>query len=228
MSVKQRNPTQREWSQHDAALWHTCEIAVDLVAGNRPRPAMEVLTPFPLRLGPDERVWASGEFQVADFRAVGDGSYVHNSGFFLGRGIVGLAGSVAFLAGQAAVNKSRRDAAAEAAAPRWVVVDQGLVYLTAYGCYLASGGLGTWPYRAISGGEMVGPREFNFYGQTPQGPVNLILVSDWAELAFITWALAVHPRHPQLLGGGWLPPDWLAWCASQGYRTRLPAPALTR
>ena len=35
------------------------------------------------------------------------------------------------------------------------------------------------------------------------------IASDWAELVFVLWALARHPRHPQLINGEWLPPGWL-------------------
>jgi hypothetical protein len=36
-----------------------------------------------------------------------------------------------------------------------------------------------------------------------------MLTSDWAEPVFVTWALIMHPKHPQLVSGGWLPSRWI-------------------
>lgn len=83
-------------------------------------------------------------------------------------------------------------------------IDTGMIYVSAYGFYLSGeGGLYPWSWG-----------------------FSWILRSDWAELVFVTWALAVHPRHPQLLTGGWLPPGWLDWAAGHHW-TRLVSPAIT-
>lgn len=216
------------WTQHDAALWHTCEIASDLAAGRMPTSTREVLAPFPPRLGPGERFWASGGFDLLRLQAAGDGSYMHSSGMFFATGAVGLAATAAFAVGQAAGNRSRREAAAAATVPQWTVVDQGELFVSAFGFYLQSQGIWPWQWAAVNGAQMVAPRQVELYGDSEGGPVHWIVTSDWAELLFITWALTIHPRHPQLIGGGWLPPGWLQHCATHGYGTRLTSAALTR
>jgi len=158
-----------DWNAHDTALWHTCEIAVDLAAGRVPQALREVLAPFPPP-APDRAFWASGTFELMDLRAAGDGSYMRNDGFFFATGPLGLALTAAAAVGKAAGN--------------------------------------------------------SFQGQSEAGPISWILVSDWAELLFVTWALLFHPRHPQLLSGAWLPPGWLDRCAAHAYRTRLASPRL--
>jgi hypothetical protein len=55
---------------------------------------------------------------------------------------------------------------------------------------------------------MAAPAAVQISGEGANGPISWLLSSDWAELIFVSWALARHPRHPQLLSGGWLPPGW--------------------
>ncbi len=214
------------WSAHDTALWHTCEIAVDLAAGRAPQALPEVLAPFPPPPG-DRSFWASGVFELLDWRAVGDGTYMQNNGFFFASGPLGLALTAAATVGRAAGNHSRRRAAADSTVPRWVIVDSGLAYLAPSGFTMHTARAPLyWPYTALSSAQMVGPRSVHFQGQSDSGPVSWILLSDWAELLFVTWALRCHPRHPQLLTGAWLPPGWLDRCAQHAYRTRLVSPEL--
>jgi hypothetical protein len=66
------------WTDRDSALWHTCEIAVDLAAGTVPDPRLLVVATFPARLASDERFWAEGPFELLEERAIGDGRYVQN------------------------------------------------------------------------------------------------------------------------------------------------------
>lgn len=223
-----RDRGQRSWTDHDTALWHACEAAFDLLAGRPPLQHSQVLAPFPEAFAADERFWASGPFELAEMRAHGDGSYMQNTGFFFATGAAGLAATAAVAATRAAGNSARRNAAAAALVPRWTTIDHGVVFVSFYGFYLHTPrGVFRWSFDAVTAGEMVGPRLWHLYGDSDNGPVSWILGSDWAELAFVTWALRKHPRHPQLLEGGWLPPDWLNWCVSQGHGTRLQTPALT-
>ncbi len=53
-----------------------------------------------------------------------------------------------------------------------------------------------------------------------------MLQSDWAELIFITWAIARHPRHPQLVSGGLFPPGWAGHAAAHHHGVPPPAPGL--
>src|SRR4051812_40547372 len=121
-----------EWGAHDSALWYTCEIAVDLVNGRVPASTPEVLAPFPPQ-HPDSSFWASGEFSLLDLRAAGDGSYMHNGGFFFATGSIGLAATAITAVGRAAGNRARRKAAEEAAVPRWTVIDAGHLYVAPSG-----------------------------------------------------------------------------------------------
>ncbi len=105
-------------------------------------------------------------------------------------------------------------------------IDAGTLYVSAYGFYLhVATGLHSWHWNGITMASMVGPGDVQFTGESSRGPISWILRSDWAELVFVTWALAAHPRHPQLLTGAWLPPGGLRRAAGQ-HRTRLTTPAI--
>jgi hypothetical protein len=124
--------------------------------------------------------------------------------------------------GRATGNNARRRAAADAAMPRWTVIDGGQLYLAPSGFSMHSpGGLYNWDYASVDCADMVAPQCVHFQGLSTQGPVSWILSSVWAELMFVSWALRLHRQHPQLVGGGWLPLDWLQRCETFGYRTRL-------
>lgn len=227
--MKRKPDAAPTWTDYDTALWHTCQIAFDLVRGNSPGPAYRVLAPFPARFAPDERFWCSGGFQLLEQRASGDGSYVHDSSFFFATGAAGIIGTAAFAASRAAGNSARRTAAQAATIPRWTVVDAGQLHLSRLGFYMQSAsGIFPWNYAAVSGAQMVGPRTMHFYGESERGQVSWLLVSDWAELSFLTWAITHHPQHPQLHTGGWLPPGWLHWASERGHRTHLSTPVLAR
>jgi len=59
---------------------------VDLAAGTVPLPRQQVASLFPPQLGYDEQFWAVGPFSLLEQRALGDGSYQHNGGFFYATG----------------------------------------------------------------------------------------------------------------------------------------------
>ena len=108
MVQKSPRPT---WTDRDSALWHTCEIAVDLANGIIPRPRLEVVASFPPQFGRDEEFLASGPFELFDFHAPGDGTYMHSGSFFFATGAAGLAATAAVAVGRAIGNGSRRRAA---------------------------------------------------------------------------------------------------------------------
>lgn len=220
-------PTSK-WTHRDSALWHTCEIAVELVAGRPPQPLQEIAAPFPPRFHVEERYWAAGPFQLLDYAAAGDGSYYHDDSWFFAWGPGAIVATLAHAAGKAIGNSYRQRAAETAATPRWTVIEQGTVYVTGYGFYMhTSSRLFSWCWSGISVASMVEPGAMQMQGDTDDGrTISWILRSDWAELVFITWAFARHPRHMQLVDGSWLPPGWMAWCASQRYPTRLTTPML--
>lgn len=209
------------WSPHDSALWYTCEIAADLAAGSPVLPRLNVSAPFP-PAPPDQQFWATGPFQLLDYRALGDGSYLHNGSFFLATGPIGIAASAVHLAGRAVGNSGRKKAAARDAVPRWVPIAHGGLYLSRHGFIMQPGAqLWHWAYSALHSAEMVDRGVVQFHGNSTTGPVNWTLVSDWAELLFVTWALQHHPRHPQLVDGEWLPDAWLQRCKDLSSATRL-------
>lgn len=219
--------TTAPWTDRDTALWHTCEIAAVLAHGRIPPPRQQVVSIFPPQLAPDEQYWAAGPYLLNEELAPGDGSYVHDSGYFLATGRGGLTATAAVAAFRAAGNARRRRRAEEAAVPRWTPIEHGTVYLSAYGFSLhGPGGVSPWGWPSVTAAQMVAPGAVHLLGASVRGQVSWILQSDWAELLFVAWALARHRQHPQLITGSWLPPGWLQRCAEFSQQTRLASPAL--
>lgn len=114
-----------------------------------------------------------------------------------------------------------------AAAPHWTEIDRGTVFVSALGFHLATDrAVWSWGWASITAAQVDGPGAVHLLGQGADGQTSWLLSSDWAELLFLTWAFAEHPRHPQLQSGEWLPPGWLEWDAGQQWRTRLTSAAL--
>jgi hypothetical protein len=198
--MSKRESVTMGWTDRDRALWHTCEIAVDLSQGRVPAPRLQVVSIFPPQLGPDEQYWAAGAYVLDEERAFGDGSYLQDSGYFLATGPGGLTMTAAVAAFRAVGNSRRRRQAAQAAIPRWTQVNHGVLYLSRYGVHLhSSEGLYPWDWASITAAQMVAPAAVHVLGNSTRGPVAWILHSDWAELLLVAWTLARHPRHPQLL-----------------------------
>ncbi|MEJ2866371.1 hypothetical protein WCD74_01255 [Actinomycetospora sp. OC33-EN08] len=211
------------WTEHDSALWLTCEIAAQLARGGPVDPPQRFAAPFPPAYDPTEEFWAGGTYEIARFFAAGDGSYMHHSGAVFGGGLLGLAFGATMAAGRAVGNSSRRKAAEAAATPRWYKVEAGNLFITGAGVYLRNDrGISSWSWFDILMGEMVGPRDLMFQ---PQNSEQLIVSSDWSELIFVLWAMRRFPTHHQLLTGGWLPPDWLSKAAAY-YPSSLRTPQL--
>lgn len=205
--------SESQWSEHDSALWITCEVAAQLARGAIVEPPQRFAAPFPPRLEPGEEFWGGGGFEIARYFARGDGSYTHHSGAFIGGGVLGLTLGAGMAAGRAIGNAGRRRAAEHAATPRWHTVDSGELYVTCAGMYLrADQGISSWSWFDVVMADMVGPRQMQFQ---PHGSEQLILRSDWAEMAFMLWALRRFPTHHQLLTGGWLPEGWLSRAAAR-------------
>ena len=101
-------------SQHDAAIWRTVCIN-DLVDSGRFHEVPHVPTTFPGALSPEEKVMATGPFALHEFMSIGDGTYVHDAGFFFASGRYGAALTAGVAIGRAVGNRSRRRAAADAA-----------------------------------------------------------------------------------------------------------------
>lgn len=192
-----------------AALHLTETVANALLQGIPPASLPTVHAPFPPQFAADERLWAVGPFRLHDFRALGDGTYMQDQSWAFGTGVLGV-GLMAATWGTRIIGNNRRRAEAEAAmVPRWVEIDAGELHAGTHGFYLRSPqGFGAWSWPSIFSAEMLGPGWLRFDGDARHGPVNWSVVSDWAELLFLTWAAARHPQHPQLVNGTWWPGIW--------------------
>ncbi len=208
---------QPTWSTHDAAVWHTVDIVQTALASRLDeRPTMHA--PFPPRHGADERILAQGDFQLYTHTAIGDGSYQHSNSFLFATGGVGLAMTAGFAVAQAAGNASRRNQAAQDAVPRWVLSDQGLLWVSTAGFYLQTvNGLFPWAWPHVQSAQLLAPATLHLQGQSDSGSVSWLIVSEWAELAFVLWALQMHPQHPMLTQMTWVPPGWQQRCLEAGY-----------
>ena len=212
-----RQPAVPEWSEHDSAIWHTCEIASRLIAGSvGERPP--IACPFPPQIAGDEQLLVQGGFDLFTHRAAGDGSYNHDGGMYVATGRGGLAMTAGVAAARASANRRRRNVAAAATTPRWVLDDRGCLWVSTAGFYLqTAGGLFPWPWGSVQSAMLTGPATVHVQGSSEAGPVSWTLQSHWSELLFVLWAITVHNQHPSLPNGGWLPPGWRERCAAAGY-----------
>ena len=208
----------RSWGPYDTALWHTCAVLA-AVRANRLEGLPQIGVPFAMQMGGcDERIFGSGEMVLSEWDAPGDGSYQHSGGFFMATGKGGLALTAGVAGMQAIGNASRRRRAAAAAQPRWLPVDHGLIHVGTHGYYLQTpNGFHPWNWESLDSAQVVDMAKVWLQGRSVNGPVSWLIDSHFAELTFVLWALARHPRHPQLIDGSWLPPNWAPWAADQGY-----------
>jgi hypothetical protein len=193
----------------DSALRYTAMLAHDLLQGRRPAAAATVHAPFPTQIAADEQLWSIGPFQLFDLRAPGDGTYVEDRSWLFATGALGLALSAGVLAARKVGNDRRRREAEEALVPRWMEIAAGDLYTGTHGFYMHSpNGLWSWSWPHIQSADVMGPGWLRFTGEGRGGQVSWSIVSDWAELLFLAWAMARHPRHPQLMTGSWWPGVW--------------------
>ncbi len=216
--------TSRVWLPADAALWETCEIAVEVLAGRPLQPRVETV----YAMLEHEVALATGSIHIDRYFAVGDGSWSSPGVFAVGTGGLGLAVGAATLAGSAIAAARARDRAARDAEVTWRPILDGSITVTDLGFFLQSpDGLYEWGWGSIQAMEVLEYNLVGLQGESTDGPVVWRIRSHWAELAFVLWALARHRRHPQLRDGSWLPEGWLAWAREQGHPSRLGAPALS-
>ncbi|GHF60565.1 hypothetical protein GCM10010218_47520 [Streptomyces mashuensis] len=199
------------WTPLDEHLWHTCEILADIAEGRLDRRPLVATT---ARLGPGDRTLAVGPGHWATWRALGDGSYVHENTFAFGSS----AFVVGALATTAVVNAVRSSRASSDAQPRWVLDGSGYVTVTLEMLHFAEPASETSLYwsglRAI---DLVGPDAFQTSYNTVGGDYRTVRIhSPWASLIFALAALTAFPTHPRLLSGGWLPPGFEEHCARVG------------
>lgn len=195
-------------SSHDQAIGRTVLVNQALDAG-RLAEVGPIGTVFAPPFGPDELMLGAGPFQLLEFCAAGNGQYERNGGFFFATGRYGLAMTAGVMAAQAFQNSRARQAAADAAQQRWRQVEQGWLTVSDHGFHFQTPqGLLTWSYSDVMEASLTAPGQVMIAGQSTNGPVRWIVVSDWAELLFTLWARARHPRHPQFVGRTWIPAGW--------------------
>lgn len=210
-------PVQSSFSQHDVAIWHTIKVNA-LLDREQLQQWPRVATTFAPQISSDEHMLAQGEYHLAEYKALGDGSYQHDSSFFFATGGLGLALTAGLMAGQAIGNSGRRNQAMLDSQPRWVVIDNGQTTISQHGMYFMSTfGLRSWTWDAITSLELVGPGAFHMNGNSTTGPVSWVIGTDWAELVLTLWARRQHPHHPQFVGGTWIPGGWAERAAAAGY-----------
>lgn len=209
-----RGRNERAWGAADAALWHTLSIVASIE--NREVPEQRASTFFALQ--PNELAFAAGPFAIDSLRAAGDGSYVQNSSFVFGTGVLGAAMTLGTLAANAGSNAARRNRAIQDAQVMWRPDSNGLITVTNQGFYIQThSGHFRWSWSAIKLAQMSSFSVLVFQGESARGPVTWRLTSDWAELIFALWALMVHPSHPQFVDGSWVPDNWIRWATDLGY-----------
>ncbi len=216
-----------DWSEHDSAIWHTREIAGEVAAGQALARHISA-TPFPAGLGAGEAVVARARFELRTFRPVGDGGYRHDGGWLLATGRGGLALSAGAALWRSSENRRRREQALSDTVPRWVLDQQGTLWVSTHGFYLQTvGGLFPWPFEAVDSVMLVGPGSLHVQGAGSHGPTSWLLDLVWAELLLLLWARRRHPAHPQVAQGAWIPPGWAQRCSASGYDPErgLPAPS---
>lgn len=81
----------------------------------------------------------------------------------------------------------------------------GTAWVSTHALYVRmSSGMAVWRWADLVAAEMVRPAQLSFaFRAAPD--TRHVLVSDWAELVFTTWARAENPRHLQYRTGDWLP-----------------------
>lgn len=200
------------WSPLDEYLWHSCDILADLLEGRLDQRPLVATT---ARLEPGDRVLAVGPGQRYTWRALGDGSYTHNS--------VVAFGSPAFVLGSMAAsafgNSARRRNAALDAQPRWVPEGPGEVTVSTR--KLRFGHPVSWldlVWDGLDSIDLAGPDVFEtgFHNTNSGQYLTVRLHTPWASLLFALAALTAFPAHPRLLAGSWLPPDFEQRCAAMG------------
>lgn len=210
------------WTWFDDALLHSCYVVSAFRDGRPDLVVSDISASFPPSLGQHERLLVHGAFSLSDHQAAGDGTYMHDSGFFFASGGAGLAVTGVVAGARAIGNASRRARAAQDAVPRWIEIDRGSIIVGTHGFYLQSAlGHREWGWDSITLADMVGPDHVHLVGVSTTGPVSWIVSSPWSPLLFALWCLARHPEHPRFVSGGWLPPGWWDRAIASG---RRPAP----
>lgn len=198
-----------EWTEHESALWQTCNFLVEIVDHDR-LPA-QIPVGFAHQFSADEVVFAGADFQRSWFGAIGDGSY--NSSTFLLGGLSpgGLALGAATLGASALRNSSKKARAQHDATEMWRPVDEGQLFISSGGFYLNSrNGLLAFSFEALAQADLSAPGVIVYTAYMDGGgQEQFALTTIYAELIFALWAYSRAPHHPRLQNLGFLPSEFV-------------------
>jgi hypothetical protein len=200
---------QIEWTDHECALWQTCEIVRDVVEHGAWPEAIPV--GFARQIDHDERIFLHGDYQRSWHGSVGDGSYQRSSFFLGGLGPAGVALGAATLGLSAIGNSSRKARARRDATEQWRPFDAGHLYISTHGFYLDPGnGMFAFSYNSLLRADLGGPgvlvATISMDNNTQQ---QFAITTLWAELIFVAWARLLCPTHPSLHNLGFLPSEFI-------------------
>lgn len=222
---QKRRVPEESWSPQDQAMYLTCLIIDDII--HRRVPAIRAQTMFAMK--PGSAAFVSGPTRVDELRAAGDGSYSRSGGFVFGTGTLGMALVAGSLIGNAVSNNRARNQAMANAQVTFrhqfdgtlFACNDGWIFHTAQGVY-------NWDFGSVGAMQVIAPNTVLMQGQSDRGPLTWRIISPYAELIFVLWALERHPQHPQLVDGSWLSSEWIAFARSHGRDPRIPSGVLAR
>ncbi|MFV0525911.1 MAG: hypothetical protein ACK5RL_15605 [Acidimicrobiales bacterium] len=151
-------------------------------------------TRFPPSIANGEKIVCCSHYYRDWFGPAGDGSY---STFIAGG--TGAFG-VGLLAATAMASASARSRAARNARPAWRPLDEGELYVSDHGVYL-EGRLGLHPFswQSIAECDLLAPSTLRYGATMNDGTYHRFqVVSLYAELVMLSWAIVRHPAHPYL------------------------------
>lgn len=169
--------------------------------------------PIRPNIDPDsEWMVASGPCAMQVWDSPGDGSFAPSGAPLVFTGVAnraGMAYGLGAVAGSLAMNVAGARRAKRDAQQRWMdYLPQGIVTVSTHGFYVESPqeGLLRWGWGDFDTVEWVGPSAVEMLVRTEEGSVRARLLSDWAELAFVSWVHVCFNEHPGKYT--WLTPDW--------------------
>jgi hypothetical protein len=206
-----------DWTEHERALWRTCEILVGLGrTGRWPDP---IPTAFARQISSDEHVVAWSEFERGWYGAIGDGSYQSSTFVAGGFSPLGVMLGAATLGASALGNSSRKARARKDAQQQWRRFDGGHLYVSTHGFYLLPGGVEVlaFPYSSILQADLGAPGVLvATISMASGGQEQFAVTTIWAELLFAVWAMDHCPQHPRLASLGFLPREFVERVAYAG------------
>lgn len=198
-----------EWTDHECALWRTCEIVRDVVEHDAWPEAIPV--GFARQIAHDEWIFLHGDYRRSWHGSAGDGSYQKSTFFLGGFSPMGIALGAATLGASAMGNSSRKARARREATEQWRPFDAGHLYISTLGFYLDPGnGMFAFPYHSLLRADLGGPGVLVVTISMDNGTQQQFAVTTlWAELIFVAWARSFCPTHPSLRDLGFLPAEFL-------------------